>query len=48
MSDSAENKMPETEPEPLIKAQFLGAGRDGTEYSNVLQTPDEQRMLQPS
>lgn len=45
MTDSAENKMPETEPTPLIKASFIGSGRDGSEVSNVLETPDEQRSL---
>ena len=43
MSD--DNKMPETEPSPLVKARFFGAGRDGSEHSNVLETPDEQTAL---
>lgn len=37
--------MPETEPSPLVKAQIVGSGRDGTEQSNILETPDEQRTL---
>jgi PBSX family phage portal protein len=37
--------MPETEPSALVKAQFFGAGRDGSEFSNVLETPDEQTTL---
>ena len=37
--------MPETEPSAIVKARFLGTGRDGSELSNVLQTPDEQRVM---
>jgi len=52
MGSRNENKVPETEgpsaastAEALVKASILGSGRDGTEQSNVLQTPDEQRTL---
>lgn len=44
MSDD-ENKMPETEPSALVKARFFGEGRDGSELSNVIATPDEQTTL---
>lgn len=47
MTDPA-NMMPETAPSPLAKAQIIGTGRDGTEESNVLQTPEEQRSLYAS
>jgi len=40
-----ENKMPETVPSELVKARFFGTGRDGSEQSNVLETPDEQTTL---
>jgi len=42
---SDDNKMPETEPSDLVKARFFGTGRDGSELSNVLETPDEQTTL---
>lgn len=29
----------------LVKADFIGTGRDGSEQSNVLSTPDEQRVM---
>jgi PBSX family phage portal protein len=47
MTDAA-NKLPETTgtmTSEVVKAQFLGTGRDGTEASNVLETPEEQRAL---
>lgn len=34
--------------EEVVKAHFVGTGRDGTESSNVLETPDEQRALYAS
>jgi len=50
---TAENTMPETdgvstaeaERQVAIKARFIGTGRDGSETTNVLETPDEQRSL---
>lgn len=43
------NTLPQTEnnPDPatLIKAQFIGSGRDGTEVSNVITTPDDQLSM---
>ena len=41
MSD--ENKMPKTKRSPVVKA--LSTGRDGTERSNILGTPDEEKTL---
>jgi PBSX family phage portal protein len=31
--------------EEIVKARFIGTGRDGTEETHVLETPDEQRTL---
>lgn len=47
MADAA-NKMPETTgttTEQLVKAEILGEGRDGSEFSNVIETPEEQKAL---
>jgi len=53
--DTPANRMPETTgastaavAEEVVKAHFVGTGRDGTESSNVLETPDEQRALYAS
>lgn len=53
--DTPANRMPETTgsstasvAEEVVKAHFIGTGRDGTESSNVLETPDEQRALYAS